>query len=300
MGRKRPITIEQGEEIIRLYRGRVSRNSLAQKFNVSRPFITDFLRENNVPVRGAKEAGNQHFDKFPIRESAFDPPLGEEATYWIGFLMADGCISGRHIIVQLSECDAGHLEKFKSFMGAIKHKTSLVPAQDRIAGGREIHIKPAVRLAITSAKVVALLATFGVVPRKSLVAQVVGLEANRHFWRGYIDGNGWVGTKKKTGRNDISINLSLCGSKPIITQWNAFGRTLTDSQCNVVHGKGKEWQCLFSGRHAVRVIHHLYHDCTIALTRKLIAAETVLETYAFLLNPNIGYFWKSPLRSVSP
>jgi hypothetical protein len=36
---------------------------------------------------------------------------------------------------------------------------------------------------------------FGVIPKKRLVAKVIGLEGNRHFWRGVLDRDGWLETE---------------------------------------------------------------------------------------------------------
>jgi hypothetical protein len=46
----------------------------------------------------------------------FDEPLSLEAKYWLGFILADGCIAHDRLQINLSPNDIGHLEKFQSFL----------------------------------------------------------------------------------------------------------------------------------------------------------------------------------------
>ena len=61
---------------------------------------------------------------YTINENVFNE-ITEESAYWIGFLMADGCIATRksspYISLRISEVDIEHIEKFRSFLGS-NHK----------------------------------------------------------------------------------------------------------------------------------------------------------------------------------
>lgn len=46
-------------------------------------------------------------------EKFFEIIDNEEKSYWLGFIMADGCITKNKLIISLSEKDKSHLEKFK-------------------------------------------------------------------------------------------------------------------------------------------------------------------------------------------
>lgn len=285
MGRPTPITSEQQLSLVAEYNAGVSRNQLALNYGASRPFVTDCLKRHGVVLRSVAE----RCPGLPVDHAAFDDAAASpESAYWVGFLMADGCISDRgpaspHVIVVLGEQDRPHLVQFRAFLRSEHSIQHVPPSQNaRIKGG------PCVRLDIVSPRMVESLARYGVVPRKSLRATAIGLEHNKDFWRGVVDGDGWVGLAKRRGRQDPRLNIT--GSLPLATQWAAFVKTITPTACQPARDRNA-WQCGVTGRHAVRVLHALYSDCHVALPRKLQAAQTIIQDFARLLDSGIGYHW---------
>lgn len=308
MPRPSPITPDQELELVRLYvEERVSRNELALRFNASRPFVTDCLRRNGVNPRGIREASRLH-NGLPVRHDAFAEPLSAEARYWIGFLMADGCVSFQrfaspHIILGVSAVDRAHLEAFRRFLGA-EHAIMNVPATTRVLRGREINIKEGVRLDVCSEQLAADLARYGVVPNKTRrTVAVPSMERDVDFWRGAVDGDGWVGYSVRRGKHrkeKLDPRICLVGTHQLVGQWSAFIRTITDCAGTVGPDKGC-WQCGATGRHAVRVIQALYSGCHVALPRKLQIAQEILEGFGSLLDTSIGYRWQTkPSRPSVP
>lgn len=89
MPRPCPITPTQKDEIVARYQAGESRNRLAAEFKYDRNSVTLLLRRRGVHVRGPAEACLS-----PLRHDAFaDAADCDEAAYWVGMLMADGCIS---------------------------------------------------------------------------------------------------------------------------------------------------------------------------------------------------------------
>lgn len=269
MPRPSPVTAEQETSLIKEYLAGTSRNLLAIRYDASRPFITDFLRRHGVAVRGLKEA----CPGFPLNHAAFDDAAtSPEAAYWVGFLMADGCISFHakqtpHVILVLSITDKDHVESLKRFVGAHQHKIYFIPAvRSGYKGGKD-----SIRLDLVSAQLVAALATYGVVPRKSLTAKVLILENNRHFWRGYVDGNGSLGISKRGNYKPRPV-LQLCGSESIISQFANFAVSVTGTTMRP-HRDHTVWGAALSCSHAIKMIRHLYDDCSVALPRKLAKAR---------------------------
>lgn len=113
----------------------------------------------------------------------------EQKAYWLGFIMADGNVQDRvkrgamQLSLHLAGRDAYQLELFRE---AINSNKNINTCQ---ADG-------SVRFALSSDRMCSDLISIGCVPRKSLVLQYPSIpeSLDRHFIRGYFDGDGHVGT----------------------------------------------------------------------------------------------------------
>lgn len=200
--------------------------------------------------------------KYTINHGAFDV-MTESAMYWIGFLMADGNIGdrpGQDIIqLNLSTIDLAHIEKFKLFLGS-NHK--IYNKNNRAS------------IAVSSQYMVDKLSMYGVVPRKSLIAEIIGLENSHHFWRGVVDGDGCIGIY---GKHQAVLDLS--GSRRLTQQFLNFVKTITNVNTSTKK-RGNIYNVRIYGSHAIKVISNLYTDCTIALDRKYNKAIKMLMEYS--------------------
>lgn len=203
--------------------------------------------------------------KYSLNESAFEV-VTEESAYWVGFIMADGCISrdkspdSRRLRINLKFSDANHLQRLRSFL----QYEGQVATRDN---GRYCSLE------INSARLVASLRRYGVVERKSCTASVIHLNTNLHFWRGLIDGDGTLYLYK-----NMYPALSLCGSEAILTQFADYVKTnfpalkrLSIRECRSIK------QVAVAGHMAIALTRHFYGGCSIALERKLQIANTVMS-----------------------
>lgn len=201
--------------------------------------------------------------------TAFAMPLTDEAAYWVGFLMADGCVNYKdEIEVFLHERDVAHLEKLRKFLCS---RTNLYVAR-RVLGTY-------VKFYQRSKQITTDLAQYGVVPRKTRIAEAVGVEHNRHFWRGVIDGDGWLGEQVQNGRRSPALTL-VSGSRRLAEQFADFVRTITlhwSGDVCATGKSGKNWRVTVSCASAREVIRVLYNDCTVALSRKAEKATHLLS-----------------------
>lgn len=256
------LTPEKRDEIARRYASGENTLALAAEFGVTRriPRILALQRgfiprKHGIPYRLAMD------------EAAF-AIITPESAYWIGFLMADGCVSDRGAVaLRLAERDGAHVYKFREFLKS-SHKIHHIPPQKYAKQNNG----PAVHFSVMSKTMSKDLARFGILPRKSLTARVIGLESDRHFWRGVVDGDGslsaWQNAKYTYPR------LSLVGSEHVITQFATFVRSHYPS-CNTSPFKptGRNvWAFSVAGQTALALLHILYDDATIALDRKLTIA----------------------------
>lgn len=208
---------------------------------------------------GVKLSKISHQSQYSLDESVFDK-ITEESAYWLGFLMADGCVyivpekRINRIVINLQILDVGHLEKFRKFLKA----------------ERTVHINKNGEMAsfgIGSKRLCKAVMKYGVVPRKCKNTKVIGLESNRHFWRGVIDGDGCL------YRNQRSKHIQLSGSNSLLIQFSNFIRShFPEYKATVRHSKHCFTVCV-----GIKAIGLLYNDCTVALDRKLNLAKSFIS-----------------------
>jgi hypothetical protein len=210
-----------------------------------------------------------------MNEDAF-AIITEESAYWVGVLMADGCITAgrdrkgklrplRSLYLCLAEEDAGHVAEFAKFLRCDRQPGIYTPR----SGSRQKQRQA--RISATSQKIVDDLARFGVVPRKTKTAKVIGLEYNRHFWRGLVDGDGSI-FRNKEG----APALSVCGTKALMEQYSDFVFSVLGRKYPLRPMKSI-WSVVIGGTWGTRMIRELYENCAVALTRKKLRAESAMQ-----------------------
>jgi hypothetical protein len=139
---------------------------------------------------------------YPLNEAAFALPLSPAAEYWAGMLITDGCVSDGVIKIALAEVDERHLAEFRAWIGGPPLRREGKAA--------------AFVWAAFSRRLEADLGALGIVARKTASAAAEHiLAASPDFWRGVIDGDGWI---SKRGVNRDS--LRLYGAQPLLQQFS--------------------------------------------------------------------------------
>lgn len=124
----------------------------------------------------------------------FNEINSQDKAYWLGFLLADGCVFKNRLTVKLAEKDLGHLKKL----------------HDALDSSVPIHAYPVrgtVESNHTSERLTNSLHKWNCVPNKtsSLAYPNIPSNMDRHLIRGYIDGDGSVIRK-----NDATKTLRFC------------------------------------------------------------------------------------------
>lgn len=241
------LTFAQKEALATRYAAGESLSTLTAEFGIGNASVQSISRRRGVPKRGVK--------RLPVNHAAF-ANITPASAYWIGFLMADGSVSKKIVSLFLGEKDRSHLEEFKRFLGA-EHKITTSTRNGITCSG----------FGVTSTQIVADLAAYGVVPRKSLTACCVGLETNQDFWRGVVDGDGWLGYKVTRGRWRYAA-ITLSGSVYLMTQFAYFVSQHDGGRFPQVRRAGCIFQVSLNGQLAIRIARLLYEDTEIALRRK--------------------------------
>jgi transposase-like protein len=208
-----------------------------------------------------------HLRRYPIDHDAF-ARVNPLSAYWMGFLMADGCVYGGNSVQLTSHVrDTPHLEAFLRFVGS-PDRPVRVRGQTAIA-------------TVYSPKLVADLTAHGVVPRKSY-----GTWASKRlarmpsFWLGVIDGDGTVGVSR-------APYIALCGSRPLMKQYQRFLADVVLGGRYQQMFRRADGLCVVTmeGESARRLADALYSASPTSLERKAEKARAALG-YSSLLTPD--------------
>lgn len=265
------LTNDQKNEIFRRFVNGEKTKDLSLEFGVNVPNIHKISKNRGAPLK----MRGRH--KIRINKDAFSI-ITPESAYWIGFMITDGCVSNNKICIGLATVDKGHVEKFKNFLNS-DHKIHYVAPKKGVIKqtGQTFNSTGSYHFGFTSKKVAADLAKYGVVPRKSLIAKVIGLENNRDFWRGVIDGDGCVAIVKS--RKLLKPRLILVGSEPLLNQFKEFIHThYQDCKATVRKIKGNNiCELHLAEKASICIIKELYGNSSTYLDRKYEKAMKIIS-----------------------
>lgn len=186
-----------------------------------------------------------------LNHSYFSEIDSEKKAYWLGFLMADGCVfvpkrGAMRMSVHLASRDAAHLDLLKN----------------EIEAGAKISVAPAsVKLIVCSDEMCVDLIANGCSPRKSLKLKYPPVRSDLvgHFIRGYFDGDGSV--CNHGGR----LFVSFCGTLDFLTD---MGKDLGFPDKKPVC-KGNHYDLQFASVESVAALYSkMYTGATVWLARK--------------------------------
>ena len=102
-------------EIIDLYiNKKMSCKNISNKLGYSLNGIYDALKRWNIEMRNLRESHKMYC----FNENYFKIVDSSEKAYWLGFIYADGYVTGKNFGIALSVVDITHLMKFKESIKA--------------------------------------------------------------------------------------------------------------------------------------------------------------------------------------
>jgi len=216
--------------------------AIAKERGVDRSTIYNWMRSDRL-----------NHQKLKFNHDFFEKIDCEEKAYWLGFIMADGCVSVTQqpkLVVALNKKDKSHLEKW--------HKA--------IQSCRKINCwRDTVISAHYSTKMCNDLIALGCIPRKSLKLHFPLLreDLTRHFVRGYFDGDGCISYHGKSQKTP-HIRFTVIGTKSFL---NTLQKILQTS--NKLSKVGRTYSLAVNGNKKPSAIFEwMYDDATIFLDRK--------------------------------
>jgi len=259
--------------LIDRYIGGASLQVIADELGVTGSSVGRFLHRHGVTPRtpwAYKRKFYCDFDYFSVINT-------EAKAYWLGFLTADVYMTGQGLRLLLGAKDEDHLDRFSQELHSTYPKfqrwTTLRTGQYLSIG-----------VLFSSTHLLQDLAQYGVVPNKTFSIRwpstdLVPASLQRHFLRGYFDGDGcWVVTRRKrTGKLEVSWSVTS-------NRWfcNAI-RLFVASECRINLTKLGDVEnpdtavCAYSGwQNADRIVRLLYTDASVWLPRKREKIEAAL------------------------
>lgn len=259
-------------EIVAMYGHGLSCQEIAERIGVTRKTVA-----NRLQASGVDRIGRRRRRVYRINDAAFSV-ITDEAAYWVGFLMADGCVVAPYghtglthaqISLQLHRDDEEHIAKWRQFL-----QTDYSVSYSERVGRRTGHITPVAGLSVRSRQIASDLAKYGVVPQKSITAQVHRLEHSPHFWRGVVDGDGCLTYCSKCPALHVSGSIALMDQYvDFIHQRLGFVVTT-----GLRHRGRHKWATVY-GKRAVAIIRELYIPGAVALDRKAAIARQFMTHY---------------------
>lgn len=246
------------EKWVKLYEGGKSCPQIAKESGVSSSYVAKFLKSFGVKFRGMSAADN-------LDEHFFDKIDSEEKAYWLYFLAADGNLSKKNYVIQLTlaEIDKDHVVKFAQ---AIRSKAKIA-LRRRVRAGRKDTVE--VHIQFKSKVMWQALYDHGIRPDKTFNLKLpsVSMHLERHAWRGMIDGDGTIPVM--TERNHRRSVIQLYGNLYTCERFKEFVERKVGKVGAVHQIKNK---CTFTvaseGKTADKIIDLLYKGARVYLDRK--------------------------------
>lgn len=265
------------DDLVQDYLRGESQEYLKRKYNIKTENIVKLLQKNNIKIRDRvttrRISQGQH-----ITLNGLSDLNTEKASYFLGFTIADGCVShGNRLGFTLKASDGYILREFQEILG-IKYGYRESENFDK----RTNKVYKRATLNLSDDRLSLILSKQNILPNKSTFEKLPEIDwlTNKHFWRGMVDGDGHLGI------NGNSAVLVLVGSKEIIDGFNKFVQLNTD--INLIRTtkscKSKTdkilYRVLYTGNDARLICSLLYKDSIIHLHRKMDKAKEMENMYA--------------------
>ncbi len=188
----------------------VSIKECSKKFGIPAHKINFELKKANIPIHGLIEANlngtkyhlhsnNSYIyknSKTTFDEDFFETINTEEKAYWLGFILADGCITNNNeLSIGLAIRDYDHLHRFKK---SLKSNAQIYESKTYLKRMQTYYATCSISL--YSKKISSDLKKHNIFPRKSTLEQpdlTIPKCLIHHYIRGFFDGDGWFSTYKR-------------------------------------------------------------------------------------------------------
>ena len=253
----------------------LSRVEMAKKLNKKKSSIDSKMKTLNLK-RGKVR-------KYSVNEKFFEVIDTEEKAYWLGFIFADGCVldrklpngnkNGKKLKISLKRSDKKHLEKLNECIN------SDYPIKNKVSKIKQVEY-PTAEISISNTEFVNYLIEQNVEPRKTYKNKVpiICNDLMRHFIRGYVDGDGYIG--RIVGDNRIKYSVEIVSySKGVLEDVQRYLlKHKIESHIYLKSKNRKDYRLMIFSHNSVKsLLTLLYEDSNIYLQRKYDIAQKILD-----------------------
>lgn len=196
--------------------------------------------------------------------SKIDSP---EKAYWLGFILADGCIHFTkkekfegHFSIDISGKDVHHLEKFSSFIEA--QSNIIQHTKHNITGNDLVHVQ------LSCSSTLRDLFNLGIKPRKSGEEKWIETPYPADFIRGCYDGDGYI-------KKDLT-SIGIVGSYELLYNIQQHFKQNLGLIPKTIGNHGKIYRIEYTSiKDKKAIANYLWYDNCVSLDRKQILADKI-------------------------
>lgn len=266
-------------EWIELYKSGRSTLYISRKYNCSVHAVSEVIKTSGIIRSRSDTCKNTHNFKYGNYDTYFDTIDTEEKAYYLGIILADGCIYEKHdkqstLSLGLTISDGYIVDRLAKILGRNSYTCH---HKNHVNGSREVRVG--------SEHICNTLREYGITPRKSTDTHEAKIfnhipdSLMNHFIRGVIDGDGSIGIYDNNGHTTLAARIFICGNfndmRSITDIFHRIGcrmRPVT-KHSNIYSVK---WSAKLD---VIKIIHYLYDNSTIYLDRKYRKAMDILAMY---------------------
>lgn len=265
MRKAKDLTTEEIIDIIEKRKEGIKEIEIISHYNISRRQYSNILKLNNI--------NKKHKNiKYNFNEDYFETIDTEDKAYFLGFIVADGCVSTLSNAIQITQKEPDILYLFKKY---INYEGNLFKRSNRDC----FDIK------VSSHKMKKDLSNIGILPNKTMVIKypIIPENLENHFMRGVFDGDGCISIHKDKRDNSERGQVNICsGSIDFIS-------TYVDKLVEYCGVKRNKIRCP-SGTYNVidwgglsdveKLYSWFYKDATVFLERKKKTFDAVIDIHS--------------------
>lgn len=229
--------------------------------------------------------------KYKCDDFIFSSIDSEEKAYWLGFIMADGCIrNDRNIVeVALAEKDKNHLLKLNKFLSS----TYKISERNTLLKGKCFK---SYRTYFVSKQIIKDLAKYDCVENKTYkiftVYEFNNFNLDRAYIRGLFDGDGSLSVIKNSSRIS-KLTFTSHTESMLLSIIMVIEKYMGTLKYKIYSRSKGSYSVQFSMDSVRKVLYFMYNNSSIYLDRKY----HIYKAYAVHIGNFMDYEWAKSVKS---